>query len=85
NAMNCASLASPLNAVWRRVVISSCGSTESMPTRSASFPASVASAVLIRFIPLNQYQPGGEQWFQPCTGCVLPCAPETQHRHQTHG
>ncbi|EYW16394.1 hypothetical protein BY31_16740, partial [Escherichia coli O157:H7 str. 2011EL-2114] len=68
-----------------RVVISSCGSTESMPTRSASFPASVASAVLIRFIPLNQYQPGGEQWFQPCTGCVLPCAPETQHRHQTHG
>ncbi|HAW0473772.1 TPA: hypothetical protein JLJ30_004353, partial [Escherichia coli] len=25
----------------------------------------------MRFIPLNQYQPGGEQWFQPCTGCVL--------------
>ena len=56
--------------------------TESRPTRSASFPASVASAVLIRFIPLNQYQPGDEQWFQPCTGCAPPRVLEIQHRHQ---
>ncbi len=66
NAMNCASLASPLNAVWRRVVISSVGD-RIQPTRSAS-PASVArlySSVLY----LESISTCGEPPFQPCTGC----------------